>query len=57
MRRTRISMLVLAALVAALVLAFPGAAFADSSENQSGGNNYWVTFTADGKMSDDFKAS
>ena len=57
MRQMRIRLLVLAALVAALALAFPGAAFADSSEDQSGGTNYWVTFTADGKMTDDFKAN
>ena len=53
MRPMRVHMLVLAALVAALAMAFPAAAFA---EHLSGNTNWEVTFNANGELSDNFSS-
>jgi len=52
MRPTRVHMLVLAALVAALALAFPAAAFA---EHLSGSTAWEVKFNSNGTLTDNFK--
>ena len=52
MRPTRVHMLVLAALVAALALAFPTAAFA---EHLSGSTAWEVKFNSNGTLTDNFK--
>lgn len=49
----RLHILVLAAMAAALCLAFPTAAFA---EHLSGGDGWLVTYTKDGKMSDNYSS-